>query len=706
MDFQYLDASQQAVVSEPADVDLLCVAGPGSGKTRTLTARIVALVERDHLLPSRIRAATFTRAATQEMRDRLLSIDTSFEDVNISTIHRLCRDMIKETQGALPGSYREFQCYVEGGGGNTQKSPEIAIEMAVAKYLEHLKVEAPKSYEALVAVASQKEEDVKLTSVAAIAKALLAISGTGNPSEMFSNFIMYRKVAMHCERHIPDAKLPAFSFDYANHVAPWISQKMFVAVMNYYDDILKEWQLFDYTDQSIYAHLGLLFCQPSTREYLQSQWDVLAVDEFQDVDAVQFEVFRLLAAGKTKLNVVGDPDQAIYGFRGGDASFISDFKRFFPAASVVRLANNYRSHAEVVDAAYVAVAGLDQPYRAKGTAVPGGGGCVDIWDKNFKTLDVFLQTGTVGILAWTNKSLIELSKKLLSVGIISAIYTRWGNRLNISKPVYRRVRETLRALEMITGERPFDKEAFLKAALYFKGIGPRTIEKVDGITFNEVARHPKIVGYVREMKRLRNLPLSKKVYAVLTWAYFPKTDTEQLAISNLDAFDLTYDELLKVVGIKLYTIHRVKGLEFDTVFIETGDFSKKFVYENVDEARRLLFVALSRAKKNLFLIGSREQGGLIVGPVVEHINHINKETEMLTVDTEVSPPSAVDTESTEAVPPSLEMLSDEDFYRHEGLYTYPESPTETQTYEPYGVLADLQKRIHDLENYTGKKVVI
>lgn len=689
MDFQHLDASQKAVVAESSDVDLLCVAGPGSGKTRTLTAQIVALVEREHLLPSRIRAATFTRKATEEMENRLLSTDTSFEAVNISTIHGLCRDVIKQTQGALSGSYREFQCYVEPRK-NTEKTrkkktPKKAIEMAVAQYLERLKEEKPNSYKKLVAVAKKKKKkDVEFEDVLAIAKALLLlnVSSSGNPSEIFSNFIMHHKVSNHCRSYIPDAKLPAFSFGYAQHVAPWVSKEMFSSVVAYYADILEEWQLFDYTDQSIYAHLGLLTCQPRTLQQLQSQWDVLAVDEFQDVDAVQFAVFRLLCAGETKLNVVGDPDQAIYGFRGGDAGFISDFKHFFPGASIVRLANNYRSHAEIVDTAYRAVESLVQPYRAKGTAMPGVGGCVGLWNKSFKTLDAFIRTGTVGILAWTNKSLVALSEDLLSAGIVCAIHTRWGSRLNISELVYRRVRETLRALEMITGERPFDKELFLTAAQHFKGIGSKTIKKVDGVTFEEVSRHPKIAGYIREMKRLRNLPLSEKVYAILTWEYFPKTDTEQLVIAKLNTFDLSYDELMKMVEVQLYTIHRVKGLEFDTVFVETSDFSKKFVYENVDEARRLLFVALSRAKQNLFLIGSADQGGLIVGPVVKHITETSEKLALT-----VAP----------------EELSDADFFRHEGLYTDPEQQIET---EPYGLLASLQKRIRDVETFTGKKVVI
>ena len=103
---------------------------------------------------------------------------------------------------------------------------------------------------------------------------------------------------MHCRAHIPDAKLPIFSLEYAAYVQrlPKCVNRieLYEGVYEHYREILTEWKLLDYTDQIILAHLGLLFCTEGTRLALQSRWDVLAVDEFQDVDAIQFEVFRLL----------------------------------------------------------------------------------------------------------------------------------------------------------------------------------------------------------------------------------------------------------------------------------------------------------------------------------------------------------------------------------------------------------------------------
>lgn len=112
-DMNRLNSSQKRVVLLPADAHILCVAGPGSGKTRTVTCRLGYLVMEQGLLASRLRAVTFSREATREMKDRLSSLDAACQEIQISTIHRLCRDIIKETQGAIP-EHRSFQSYIEG----------------------------------------------------------------------------------------------------------------------------------------------------------------------------------------------------------------------------------------------------------------------------------------------------------------------------------------------------------------------------------------------------------------------------------------------------------------------------------------------------------------------------------------------------------------------------------------------------------------
>lgn len=626
LDLQHLDASQVRVVTEPRDVDVLCVAGPGSGKTRTMTSRIAYQCLVAGMDPQRVRAVTFTRMATEEMAARLGELSPALKAVRISTIHGLCRDVIGETQGALDGEYRAFRCYIEGNTAFSNRTPDHAVKIAFARYLQRLERGHPELYQKLRQQATRNVSRNFGRAVSfeqAMSESLLAVTARGNPTEIFQNYFASCKIAAHCSAYIPAAKVPSFSFDYARYVIPWLpvasEEQVFSGLADLYTDVLLEWEMFDYVDQAIFAHLGLLACPESTLSALQSQWDMLAVDEFQDVDAIQFEVFRLLCGHQTKLNVVGDPDQAIYGFRGGDAVYISNFHTYFSNAVVVKLANNYRSHAGIVDLAYTAVESIPQPHRAKGAAVKGEGGRVGVWEGALTRVESFTETGTVGLLSWTNKTLRETSEKLLRAGVICSVHTRWGSYLNIPQPVYRRVYQTLQALDMMTGDRAFDREVFLTAAQHFKGIG-KAIEKVAGETLDELRHHPKIAGYVREVRRLEKLSVREKAIAVLGGSYFPQTDPLYVkTLSRLPDFQKPYAALKDSIRLNLYTIHRVKGLEFDTVFVDVSDFRKSYAYENVAESKRLLFVALSRAKENLFVLGRVSQGGEIVAPVLAEI---------------------------------------------------------------------------------------
>ena len=618
-----LNASQKQVVRLPSQKDVLTVAGPGSGKTRTLTYRIAHLALAQGLMPSRLRAVTYTRAATQEMRERLEALSVSLADVQISTIHRLCRDIIKETQGVtVEGG--DFRCYVEGAPAFKKNTPEKAVSEALLRVLSDRSDSGGSYYHEITqAIDAEKNKIIKREDVV---KAVLAPNPKGNPVEVLQSYITFNKVKAHCETYIKGAKLPAFSWAYAAYVMPLerdLCEAVFPLVDRYYCDVLREWKLLDYTDQTIYAHRGLLSCGQATRHALETRWDVLAVDEFQDIDAVQFEVFRLLCAGDTQLNAVGDPDQAIYGFRGGDASFIAEFKQHFPDAAIFKLSTNYRSHTEIIDVAYSAVAHLPQPYRAKGESSVGGGGNVGF--ASVAVSEAYV-SGDVGVLAWTNKTLLDLSATLAYSGIMCAIHTRWGSRLNVSKPIYRAIYETLQALAMLCDAMPFSLEVFLAGARHFWGIGKTTLKRVATCeTLAAVCRRDKkFAEYVKRLDRLKNLETPARVKALIQSDFFPaiKAKSIQTRLQQTLAFDVPYQTLAKQSKIHLYTIHRVKGLEFDTVFVETADFEKVFAKENPAESSRLLFVALSRAKQNLFLIGDADQGGELLAPVIHQIQAI------------------------------------------------------------------------------------
>ena len=129
---------------------------------------------------------------------------------------------------------------------------------------------------------------------------------------------------------------------------------------------------------------------------------------------------------------------------------------------------------------------------------------------------------------------------------------------------------------------------------------------------------------VKRLDALRNLETPARVATLMKSDLFPaiKAKPPQIRLQQSLAFDVPYDTLEKQAKIHLYTIHRVKGLEFETVFVETDDFEKLFAKENPAESSRLLFVALSRAKRHLFLIGDADQGGELLAPVMHQIKAI------------------------------------------------------------------------------------
>ena len=615
-DTKTLNDSQSSVVMIPADKHILCVAGPGSGKTRTMTYRIGYLALSQNVKPSRIRAVTFSWTAADEMQNRLHSLDDALKKVKVSTIHGLCRDIIGQTQNATL-EHGDFFCYVDRNPRFDDKKPEKAVSEAVIKVLERMQ---PRTLKQIV-----RELKIKTSStVRDIARKLLKINDRGNPKEQLGNYIQYQKTKAHCTEYIPNAKFPTFSYKFARRVLRLPKTlranpiAFYQGVYEHYCEILTEWKLLDFTDQIIYAHLGLLFSTQQTQNHLQTLWDVLAVDEFQDVDAIQFEVFRLLCAGDMRLNTVGDPDQAIYGFRGGDASFISDFKMYFPDAEILKLDTNYRSNTEIIEVAYSAVARIEQPYRAKGESANGVGGTVGF--AGVKKIGDFL-TDSVGVLAWTNKTLNEISRDLAWNGIACSVNTRWRSYLNVPIASYRVVFQTLQSLRMVTGEVDFDRDVLLKNVQDMKDIG-KTVEKVEGETLAELRKDSRIAGYVRFLRMLEKLKTPDIVRAIADSKDFPSIKPEESAVLATFNFSDTYETARQKVKIKLYTIHRVKGLEFDTVFVQTEDFAKPFADENPDESMRLLFVGLSRAKQNLFLLGGIDKRNAIVSPVVRAINAI------------------------------------------------------------------------------------
>jgi DNA helicase II / ATP-dependent DNA helicase PcrA len=264
----------QRVAAETVKGPLLIVAGPGSGKTRTLTYRIAHLVAERGIAPEQCLAITFTRRAAAEMRERLARlIPGDAEQVAVHTFHSLGLALLREHAGAV-GLRRGFRIASE--------AERIALLTDTLGFTAH------KAERLLRAISREKR-----TQCWAGAEAAEAIAAYG------------RALAL---RDLID-----------------------------FDDLVA-------------LSVRALVADAGAAARCRARWGFLSVDEFQDVDEQQYRLLNLLAPPGANLCVIGDPNQAIYGFRGADASCFDRFRHDYPTAAVVRLARNYRSSGTIVTA--------------------------------------------------------------------------------------------------------------------------------------------------------------------------------------------------------------------------------------------------------------------------------------------------------------------------------------------------------------------
>ncbi|MDT0300562.1 UvrD-helicase domain-containing protein [Streptomonospora wellingtoniae] len=266
-----LDPEQRAAAEAPGG-PLLIVAGPGTGKTRTLTRRIAHLVAERDVPADGFLAITFTRRAADELAERLRDLlGERARDLTVATFHRLGLLILRE-QHERAGLSASF------GIADTARQLAVAAEAA----------------------GSEQE-----------GRRLLSRRDAGEPA--------------------------AGGADAA------------------YERRMRELDLVDFIDL-VALPVRLLDADDALADRYRRRWPWISVDEYQDVDERQYALLRLLASPGGNLTAIGDPDQAIYGFRGADVGFFLRFTEDFPGAAAVRLGRNYRSNSAIVDAAVQAIA--------------------------------------------------------------------------------------------------------------------------------------------------------------------------------------------------------------------------------------------------------------------------------------------------------------------------------------------------------------
>lgn len=553
-------AQRSAVLATEGPV--LVLAGAGAGKTRVIVERIKEII-RNGTEPEAVLAITFTNKAAGEMRQRI------GPGPFVSTFHSLGLYLLKEHHKLL-GYKRTPAIYDRADSLSTIKK---ALKEGFAEEFEPRMV--------LGTISRQKGDGVRVD----------AYDGGSNPYD--------RAVA-----------------------AAWRK----------YENALREDGAVDFDDLLLHA-VELLEKFPHVREQCLKRWQYIHIDEYQDTNRIQADLTHLLVGPAHNICAVGDVDQTIYSWRGAQIANILSFERRYPNAQVITLEHNYRSTKNILDAANHLIAhNTNRPeknlltHKPAGerisvyTAGDGGDEALFVAHKIQDLIRNGAQPNEIAVLYRANFQSRLLEEKLLDTGIpYQVLGTRFYERKEIKDvlsyvraALYRTPADIGRASE--TPRRGIGKVSVMKL-LRNEPAGPkvevfkRLLERIES---KKELPPPELLKFVivesgmeamykedkfEGQERLGNL----KELVTLSARY---SDVEDFlgAVSLASEQDEIKEERNQV---RLMTIHASKGLEFPYVFIvglEEGLFPmSREAGEDPEEERRLMYVAITRAEKKLYL---------------------------------------------------------------------------------------------------------
>lgn len=550
------------------DQHVRIIAGAGSGKTRVVTSRIAYLIEQCHVSPHHILAITFTNKAAREMKERvekmLPHLDSS---VKISTIHSFCMRLLREDIYVL-GYPRNFTVLDSDDARSVLKDAYKLMQIDVKAY----------SYASMLAYIS------------------------GNKTAFVS----------------PSTALKMAKFDEKEQIR--------AKVYEYYQKRLKEMYALDFDDLLIFAH-DVLQKDESIRFKWQRRFRYIHVDEFQDVDVLQYNIIKMLCGEHTCLCVVGDPDQTIYTWRGADVSIILRFDRDFQAKTVV-LNENYRSTPTILNAANAVISNnRNRIEKALYTSNPDEGKIV-YYNASDEQLQPTWVAAKVAALHHDkvayNQIAILYRSNYLSRSLEHALHEhRIPYRIYGGLRFYERmeIKDALSYLRLLLPKSDEDqhekwKDLAIKRVINTpkRGIGAKSMEKLeafaqandmnmfdallhDGIfsgkAKSEVSRFSRIIqAYQQKVDQIALDHLLESLLEEVGYIAMLQADKEIERIENIKELiediahyveehpDGTLEEYLQEISlytdreeidsadcVQLMTIHAAKGLEFDHVFV-------------------------------------------------------------------------------------------------------------------------------------------
>lgn len=587
----------------------MVLAGPGAGKTYVITNRVKTLLEEYDVPPEKILVVTFSKAAAVEMRERFEAITEGRRlPVRFGTFHSVFFQILRAAYHYEP--------------------KDIVTPALKYRFMD----------EALQEI--QYEVDDRREFLEDIEKEISRVKGEGIDIDCY--------YSVHCP------------------------EQVFRDLFKGYQQRLQRHRCLDFDDMVVYTY-QLLKARKDILVRWQQQFSYILIDEFQDINHLQYETICMLAAPENNLFIVGDDDQSIYGFRGARPDIMLSFPRRFPEVDKIVLGVNYRCSSQILTAADRLIRHNKKRYTKDLTAHAGRregvhiSRCRDLSSEAEKIVSFIQQYHTEGmayedmaVLFRTNMQMRMLAGKLMEHGIPFSMKENLPNMFDTWM-----AKDLLCYVRLALGDRR--REQFLKIANRPVRYLSRAAFTEPEVSFRQLKSYyagknqmwmlERLQDFENELHVLKDMsPYSAINYIRKGIGYddFLKEYAGERNVSADDWLDVldeiqettrghmnlpgwlafveNYGETLEELrqtrqnaqreepaGVSFMTMHGSKGLEFNTVFIPTvnegvSPYRKSIQSGNLEEERRMLYVAMTRAKEHLHLSFVQERFNKTVEP--------------------------------------------------------------------------------------------
>ena len=579
------------------------LAGPGSGKTLTVVNRIRYLIEECNVRPEEILVVTFTRYAAAEMRSRLAAL--------------MGRKNIPVTAGTFHGIY-------------------YGILKWAYKFDSRNILSEEEKYQILRSVIS------------------------GQDLEVFDEEDFLKDIAEEIGR-IKNNRLPLEEF-----VSAKVDAGAFREIYRAYEERRKSLRKIDFDDMLVVCY-ELFRSRPDILAMWQKKFRYILVDEFQDINRVQYDVIRMLALPENNLYVVGDDDQAIYGFRGADSELMFQFLKDYPDAEQIVLGTNYRSTGNIVKNSLKVISHNKRRFQKKLTAVKDRGKCLHVQELKDPAeeaeyvadqIEQYIDAGNAAeetaVLFRIHTDARPLVEELIKRHIPFQIKEHLPNLYDhfIAKDIQAYLRLAMGGRErrdflqvMNRPKRYIGRDSLPGAAVSFEDMRKFYCDKdwmMDRIDQFEwdVKMLAKMAPYaaIQYIRKrigyddfIRDHAYSHKVDRADLNDVLAELEESAKPFSSIEEWFRHIEEYTETLrlkerqksmdqeGVRLMTLHAAKGLEFDAVWlIEAVEgqipYKKAKTDRETEEERRLFYVGMTRAREQLTVCYTKSKNGKAAEP--------------------------------------------------------------------------------------------